>query len=107
MVAARPNQPREYTRQQVMIPMRDGVRLHAVILRPAHTREGETLPFLMARTPYGVGEFDSERVNRDKPDLAASGYIFVYQDIRGRYGSEGKFVMNRPIVAHTHGERCG
>ena len=100
----RPSQAREYTRQQAMIPMRDGVRLHAVILRPVHTGGRETLPmlpFLIARTPYGVDEFDSRRVNRDKPDLAASGYIFVYQDIRGRYGSEGTFVMNRPIVAHT------
>ncbi len=104
VVVARPNQPREYTRQQVMIPMRDGVRLHTVILRPAPAEPGETplaLPFLMARTPYGVEEFDSARVNLDKPYLAASGYIFVYQDIRGRYGSEGTFVMNRPIVAHV------
>ena len=43
----------------------------------------------------------SERVNSDKPELAASGYIFVYQDIRGRYKSGGQFVMNGPIVAHT------
>ena len=101
MVVARPNRPREYARQEAMVPMRDGVRLHTVILRPAHTNPGEMLPFLMARTPYGVEEFDSDRVNRDKPFLAASGYIFVYQDIRGRYGSEGTFVMNRPIVAHV------
>ena len=84
-----------------MLPMRDGVRLHAVILRPAHIEPGESLPFLLARTPYGVDDFDSESVNRDKPELAASGYIFVYEDIRGRYGSEGSFVMNRPIVAHN------
>ena len=72
------------------MPMRDGVRLHAVILRPADIeRRGERLPFLLARTPYGVDEFDSESVNQDKPELAASGYIFVYEDIRGRYGSEG------------------
>ena len=84
-----------------MLPMRDGVRLHAVILRPAHIEHGESLPFLLARTPYGVDDFDSESVNHDKPELAASGYIFVYGDIRGRYGSEGSFVMNRPIVAHN------
>ena len=82
--------------------MRDGVRLHAVILRPAHIEPGESLPFLLARTPYGVDDFDSESVNHDKPELAASGYIFVYEDIRGRYGSEGSFVMNRPIVAHNN-----
>ncbi len=42
-----------------------------------------------------------KRVPASKPELAASGYIFVYEDIRGRYGSEGQFVMNRPVVAHT------
>jgi putative CocE/NonD family hydrolase len=94
------NAPRKYTRQEATIPMRDGVRLHAVILRPAHVEQGELLPFLMARTPYGVENFDSASVNEDKPDLAASGYIFVYEDIRGRYKSQGRFVMNRPVVAH-------
>jgi putative CocE/NonD family hydrolase len=86
-----------------MLPMRDGVRLHAVILRPAdlHDAPPAGLPFLLARTPYGVDDFDSESVNRDKPELAASGYIFVYEDIRGRYKSEGSFVMNRPIVPHN------
>ena len=94
---------RAYTRQEAMLPMRDGVHLHAVILRPAEQRDAPPagLPFLLARTPYGVEEFDSASVNRDKPELAASGYIFVYEDIRGRYQSEGKFVMNRPIVAHN------
>ena len=82
-----------------MIPMRDGVKLHAVILRPAGG--GEALPFLMERTPYGVDRYTSTSVIEGKPDLARSGYIFVYEDIRGRYGSEGQFVMNRPIVVHT------
>ena len=98
--ATRLNTSRRYTRREAMIPMRDGVRLHAVILRPADVAAGEALPFLMYRTPYGVDEFDSERVNQDRPELAASGYIFVYEDIRGRYKSEGQFVMNRPVVAH-------
>ena len=101
IAGTRLNHFRQYTRQEAMLPMRDGVRLHAVILRPAHIEPGESLPFLIARTPYGVDDFDSESVNHDKPELAASGYIFVYEDIRGRYGSEGSFVMNRPIVAHN------
>ena len=85
-----------------MLPMRDGVHLHAVILRPVDLSDVPSagLPFLVERTPYGVDDFDSDSINRDKPELAASGYIFVYEDIRGRYRSEGKFVMNRPIVAH-------
>ena len=99
--ATRLNFSRKYLRRDAMIPMRDGVRLHAVILRPAEVAAGESLPFLMYRTPYGVEEFDSERINLDRPELAASGYIFVFEDIRGRYKSEGQFVMNRPVVAHS------
>jgi putative CocE/NonD family hydrolase len=84
-----------------MIPMRDGVSLHAVILRPEGSENsGDALPFLMQRTPYGTDANNSESVNGNKPELAESGYIFVFEDIRGRYQSEGKFVMNRPIVAH-------
>ena len=95
------NHFREYTRAEVKIPMRDGVMLHAVVLRPAGSETGEKLPFLIERTPYGTGGTSSNSVNATKPELAASGYIFVYCDIRGRYESEGQFVMNRPIVAHT------
>jgi uncharacterized protein len=93
---------REYTRSEVMMPMRDGAKLHAVILRPAGSENtGEPLPFLMTRTPYGTGYYTSKGANSSKPELAASGYIFVFADIRGRYESEGQFVMNRAIVAHT------
>jgi uncharacterized protein len=94
---------REYTREEAMLPMRDGVQLHAVILLPAKVEADETLPalpILMDRTPYGVADYDSHLVNQMKPELAASGYIFVYEDVRGRYGSGGTFVMNRPIVDH-------
>ncbi len=92
----------DYVRSEVMIPMRDGVKLHAVLLRPKNSAaSGEPLPFLMERTPYGVDTDSATTLARSKPELAASGYIFVFEDIRGRYGSEGQFVMNRPIVAHT------
>jgi len=95
------NHFREYSKVEVMIPMRDGAKLHAVILRPVGSEsEGEALPFLMQRTPYGVDGSSSSGTNASKPELAASGYIFVNEDIRGRYGSEGQFVMNRPVVAH-------
>jgi putative CocE/NonD family hydrolase len=100
------NHFREYVKQDVMIPARDGVKLHVVIFRPSNKEtggsetSGEPLPFLMVRTPYGVDEFTSDRINAGKPELAASGYIFVLCDIRGRYKSEGQFVMNRPVVAH-------
>lgn len=95
-------QAREYTRSEAMVPMRDGVKLHVVILRPVGSEtSGEALPFLMERTPYGTDNNSSASVNKSKPELAASGYIFVFGDIRGRYESEGRFVMNRAIVAHT------
>ena len=91
-----------YVKSEAMIPARDGARLHVVLLRPAGTEQrGEKLPFLMERTPYGVDGVTAEQIQKQKPELAASGYIFVFADIRGRYGSEGQFVMNRPVVAHT------
>jgi len=101
--ATRLNHYREYVREQAEIPMRDGVHLHTVVLRPAQLQPGEKLPILMDRTPYGIASWDSDNVNRLKPELAASGYIFVFQDIRGRYGSEGKFVMNRPLATSSEG----
>jgi putative CocE/NonD family hydrolase len=92
------NRFRPYSRQEVMIPMRDGIKLHAIILRPTGTHEA--LPFLMERTPYGVDDSDSNSMNGEFTELAQSGYIFVMEDIRGRYESQGQFVMMRPIAAH-------
>jgi putative CocE/NonD family hydrolase len=87
-----------YTRQDVMIPTRDGVKLHAVILRPKDYTS--PLPFLMERTPYGVDGNTPESINSDVSELASSRYIFVFEDIRGRYKSEGTFVMSRPMADH-------
>ena len=91
------NKP-EYTRQEAMIPMRDGIKLHAVILRPKDYTT--PLPFLMERTPYGVDGNTPESINPSEPELAASRYIFVFEDIRGRFKSEGTFVMSRPMADH-------
>jgi len=71
--------------REVMIPMRDGVRLHAMITAPAGPHEA--LPILMTRTPYGVPTC---------PFRGPDGYVRVWEDIRGRNRSEGVFVMNRP-----------
>src|SRR5436190_1838489 len=79
--------------RDVMIPMRDGMKLHATVWRDPDQRE--KLPFLIVRTPYGIGGAKGS-IERGFVDLLRDGYIFVYQDIRGRYGSEGQFVMNRP-----------
>jgi dipeptidyl aminopeptidase/acylaminoacyl peptidase len=91
-----PNHFRLYSREEAMIPMRDGIKLHAVILRPQDMRQ--PLPFLMERTPYGVDGNTSDTINERYTTLAQSGYIFVMEDIRGRYGSQGKFQMNTPLA---------
>jgi len=83
----------KYNRQEVMIPMRDGIKLHTVIFTPKI--QTEKLPFLMARTPYGVSKYQSPERRAYTKDLADDGYIFVFQDIRGRYLSEGKYEMSR------------
>lgn len=82
-----------YKRQQVMIPMRDGIKLNTVIFSP--TEQKEPLPFLLERTPYGVSGNPGPDKSGYTKDMANDGYIFVYQDIRGRYLSEGKFEMQR------------
>jgi hypothetical protein len=93
----------EYVRLEAMITMRDGVQLHTIIFRPKDSESsGPPLPFLMTRTPYGVGEIKPVQIELGKTELATSGYIFVEQDIRGRYDSGGTFVMNRPIVEHKN-----
>lgn len=86
----------DYVGQDVMIPMRDGVKLRAQIWRPANSA-GKKLPMLMQRSPYGYKVERLEKLFADQfKELAAEGFIFVLQDIRGRFGSEGEFVMLRP-----------
>src|ERR1700761_2184052 len=68
----------KYVRSEMMIPVRDGVELHTVILRPEGSeKSGPPLPFLMQRTPYGVNGASPESVAVAKPELATSGYLFV------------------------------
>lgn len=85
-----------YEITDVMVPMRDGVRLNTKILRPRDV--SSPLPFLFKRTPYGVSGAASQLDGAFR-ELAADGYVFVFQDIRGRFGSEGTFVMQRPALA--------
>jgi putative CocE/NonD family hydrolase len=93
--------PRDYAelfdKTEVMIPVRDGVKLHTEIYVPKHVTE--PLPILFERTPYGISDPGQgfSRMLARYDDLMAEGYIFAFQDIRGRYGSQGKFVMLRPI----------
>jgi uncharacterized protein len=95
-----------YTRRDVMIPMRDGVKLHTVILIPKGAHDA---PILLTRTPYDAKATTSYAYSSHLgPQLngydnaldviVPGGYIRVVQDIRGKYGSEGEYVMNRPLV---------
>src|ERR1022692_2715376 len=79
-------------KQDVMIPVRDGVRLHTAIWRD--TSSHDRLPFLIIRTPYGIAGAKNQ-LDRSLAELVQEGYIFVFQDIRGRYESGGQFVMER------------
>ncbi len=83
-----------FTRTDAMIPMRDGVKLHTVIFVPRDARE--PLPILIERTPYGARD-DEQGLRTRYWHLIADGYIFAFQDIRGRFKSEGQFVMQRPV----------
>jgi putative CocE/NonD family hydrolase len=88
----------DYQRTEAMIPARDGVKLHVVILKPADI--SGALPFLIQRTPYGCDGTDRASFSGGRPELAHDGYIYVCGDIRGRYKSEGEFVMSRPLADH-------
>ncbi len=91
--AQQPAANARYTRADQMIPMRDGVHLYTQVFTLSGS--SERLPFLLIRTPYGTGQLDSTRLVASLPELSADGYIFVMQDIRGRFRSEGRFVMLR------------
>jgi len=94
-----------YVRRTVMIPMRDGVKLHTVILVPKGARNA---PILLTRTPYNADGLTGHAESSDLGSILTGydnatdvivegGYIRVVQDIRGKYGSEGEYVMNRPL----------
>jgi len=95
----------DHERRDVMIPMRDGVKLHTVVLVP---KGAKGAPMLLTRTPYDATHLTSHRESAhlsavlDGYDNAVEtivegGYIRVVQDVRGKYGSEGDYVMNRPL----------
>jgi len=90
----------DYQRTESMIPMRDGIKLHVVILKPADITT--PLPFLIQRTPYGCDGTNRASFSGSRPELARDGYLYVCGDIRGRFKSEGQFVMSRPEVDHSN-----
>lgn len=96
-----PNPDDDFTLREEMIPMRDGAKLHTLVLIPK--QHPSALPMLLSRTPYGAASrLRVKQVTKLDAVLGASvaelpGYIFVFQDIRGRNGSTGDFVLARPV----------
>src|SRR6185369_890843 len=93
-----------YTKQEFQIPMRDGVKLFTSVYVPKDT--ARPYPILLQRTPYSVAPYgpDQYRRNLGPSDLFMNdGYIVAYQDVRGRYMSEGEFVEMRPQKDVKHG----
>lgn len=93
----------DYVRREIMIPMRDGVKLFTIVMM----KKGVTkAPILLSRTPYNAsgstGRNSSQRIvdvlEVMDAEFVNDGYIRVYQDIRGLYGSEGQWILNRPII---------
>ncbi|MBC7524709.1 MAG: CocE/NonD family hydrolase [Flavobacterium sp.] len=90
-----------YAKKTYMVPMRDGVKLFTVILSP--TQQTKPNPFLLERTPYGadipLADIATITVNKmgSLEGYARDGYIFVFQDLRGKFKSEGTFEMTRPL----------
>ena len=98
----------DYERREVMIPMRDGVKLHTVILVPRVATKAKPAPILLTRTPYSADELTTHAhsshlapalwgYDNATEVIVEGGYIRVVQDVRGKYGSEGDYVMNRPL----------
>jgi putative CocE/NonD family hydrolase len=95
-----------YTKMEQMIPMRDGVNLFTSIYIPKDT--SQKYPIMLDRTPYSVGPYgaDKYRTSLGPDDLfAKEGYIFVYQDVRGRWMSEGEFEDVRPYIPNKTGKQ--
>ena len=90
-----------YNKQQVYIPMRDGVKLYTTIYSPKDASTNKSYPIIMQRTcyssqPYGENEF-KKQVGPNET-MMKEGYIVVYQDVRGRWMSEGEYTNMTPIV---------
>ncbi|HEY0085189.1 MAG TPA: CocE/NonD family hydrolase, partial [Allosphingosinicella sp.] len=98
-----PTEARDYVKREAMIPMRDGTKLYTVIVYPKGLTDA---PIVLTRTPYNAksraNRMDSPRILSTLPladeMFVKGGYIRVYQDVRGKYGSEGDYVVTRPVI---------
>ncbi len=96
----------QYTKREQLISMRDGVKLFTIIYIPKDT--SKTYPILLERTPYSAGPYGADNFKRSVGPsqlFSREGYIVAYQDVRGKYMSEGEFVEMRPELTGTHGSK--
>ena len=99
-----PTQSYDYVKRVAMIPMRDGTKLYTVIMIP---KGAKNAPMLLTRTPYNAAKRAEREVSGsvlaslpqgDEVFVAGGQYIRVFQDVRGKHGSEGDYVMTRPLI---------
>ncbi len=96
----------QYTKQEFYVPMRDGVKLFTAVYSPKDT--STAYPIMLSRTPYSVAPYGADQYKASlgpSPLFADEGYIFVYQDVRGRWMSEGTFEDMRPHLDHKTGPK--
>src|SRR5207302_4898559 len=94
----------QYTKYEYRIPMRDGKKLFTAVYAPKD--QEQHYPILLTRTPYSVRPYGADQYKADlgpSPLFVKEGYIFAYQDVRGRWMSEGEFVNMRPHLATKNG----
>ena len=96
-----------YTKREVMIPMRDGVKLYTAVYEPKNNDKRH--PILMHRSPYSCNPYGTEhfawQMKTSLDNYVKRNYIIVYQDVRGRYKSEGEFVQIRPLNKNKKGPK--
>lgn len=92
----------DYSKQDFMIEMRDGIKLYTVVYAP--NDNSEEYPFLITRTPYGSGPYEKDQFRSFPEYLTSEKFIFVYQDVRGKYMSEDEFVDMRPYIPNKTGK---
>src|SRR6266446_2580077 len=95
-----------YTRKTYKIAMRDGVHLHTIVYSPKDN--SQKYPIIMTRTPYSIGPYEEDKYRftlGPNPHFVKEGYIFVYQDVRGRYMSQGDYDNMRPQLQKKGGPK--
>ncbi|MGV3538987.1 MAG: CocE/NonD family hydrolase, partial [Rufibacter sp.] len=89
-----------YTKTEHQVAMRDGVKLFTVVYAPKD--KSQKYPIMLNRTPYSVSPYGEGKYKTSlgpSSEMLREGYIFAYQDVRGKYMSEGEFINMKPIIA--------